>query len=101
MHAPVYSTITLFAELIISSIIYYTLYQGYRRNRFPVKLAGFTLLYEVLFNISYMVSQVPQHAKAARVEPSFVVGLAIVHGVLSLIMFIALVVFFYFRLEKL
>ena len=95
MHAPLYSTVTLFAEIIISTIIYYTLYQGYKYNRFPAKLAGFALAYEILFNISYMASQVPEHAKAARVESAFVITLAILHGVLSLIMFIALLIFFF------
>lgn len=96
MNAPLYSTITLVAELGISAIIYYSIYKGYRHNKFPSLLAGFALLYEAVFNISYMVSQAPHHAKALRVESPFVVGLAITHGVLSLLMFIALIVFFIF-----
>lgn len=94
MHGPLYSTITLFAEILISVIIYYTLYQGYKHSQFPVKLVALALFYELAFNISYMALQVPEHAKAAPVTTPFVLGLAIVHGVLSLIMFIALVVFF-------
>lgn len=96
MHAPLYSTITLIAEIFVSASIYYTLYQGYRHNKFPAKLAGFALLYEILFNISYMALQAPHHVKAARVEAPFVVILAIVHGVLSLLMFLALILFFVF-----
>jgi len=91
---PLYSTITLFAELIISTIIYYTLYQGYKHNRFPTKLAAFALLYELIFNITYMFSRVSPHIKATRVESPFVIGLAIVHGILSLIMFVTLIIFF-------
>ncbi|HYK08667.1 MAG TPA: hypothetical protein VEW42_04180 [Candidatus Eisenbacteria bacterium] len=94
MHAPLYSTITLLAELGISAIIYYTLYQGYTHNKFPTLLAGFALLYETIFNISYMVSRVPTHAKALHVDYPIIIALAIVHGVLSLIMFIALIIFF-------
>jgi len=94
MHAPLYSTITLFAEIIISTVIYYTLYQGYKHNKFPVKLASAALLYEILFNITYMVSQVPNHARTARIEPAFVIALAIIHGILSLLMFLSLIVFF-------
>lgn len=96
MHAPLYSTITLVAEIFISAIIYYTLYQGYAHSKFPVKLAGFALLYEMFFNISYMASQTPHHVKAARVESPFIISLAIIHGVLSLIMFLALIAFFVF-----
>lgn len=91
---PLYSSITLFAEIIISTIIYYTLYQGYKHNKFPTKLAGFALLYELLFNISYMFSRVSSQVKATHVESPFVIILAIVHGTLSLIMFITLIAFF-------
>ena len=93
MHAPLYSTITLFAELVISAIIYYTLYSGFKHNKFPVKLAGFAIFYETVFNITYMAMQAPHHVKAARMESPFIVGLAIVHGILSLLMFLALIVF--------
>ena len=96
MHAPLYSTITLFAELVISGIIYFTIYQGYKHNRFFSMLAGFALLYEICFNISYMVSRVPEHAKFDKVAPAVIIVFAIVHGVLSLLMFLALIVFFVF-----
>jgi hypothetical protein len=94
MHAPLYSTITLCAEIFISSIIYYSLYQGYKHNKFPVKLAGFALLYELIFNISYMFSRVSTQTKIAHFESPFVISLAIIHGILSLLMFITLIIFF-------
>jgi hypothetical protein len=94
MQAPLYSTITLIAELFVSAAIYYSLYQGYKHNRFPVKIAAAALIYEIVFNISYMAMQVPAHAKAARVESPYIIVLAIIHGILSLIMFITLVIFF-------
>lgn len=94
MHAPIYSTITLLAEIVISSIIYYTIYRGYKHNNFPAKLAAFALLYESIFNITYMFSRVPSQAKVAHIETPFLIGLAIVHGILSLLMFIALIIFF-------
>lgn len=96
MHAPLYSTITLFTELIISGCIYYVLYHGYKHTIFKTKIAAFALLYETLFNISYMVSQVPEHQKAARVESGFIIALAITHGILSLAMFLSLIIFFIF-----
>lgn len=94
MHAPLFSTITLFTEIIISAIVYYTLFLGYKRNTFPTKLAFFALIYEAIFNISYMARRVPDHAKVATIEPGYIIALAIVHGVLSLIMFLALILFF-------
>jgi hypothetical protein len=96
MHAPLFSTITLFTELIISAIIYYTLYSGFKQHKFPEKVAAFALLYETIFNITYMASRVPGHTRVAKIETPFVIGLAITHGILSLIMFIALIIFFIF-----
>lgn len=94
MHAPLFSTITLFTELLISAAVYYSLYSGYKHHKFPTVLAAIALLYETIFNITYMARRVPGHVKSAHVEAPWLVGLAIVHGILSLIMFIALVAFF-------
>lgn len=94
MHGPLLSTITLFTELIVSSAVYYTIFKGYKHNKFPTKIAFAALLYETVFNITYMFSRVPSHAKAAHATPLFLIILAVVHGVLSLIMFVALVLFF-------
>jgi len=94
MHAPLYSTITLFAELIVSAVIYYALFQGYKKNKFPTVPVALALFYEVAFNISYMVSQVHNRVQAAKVESLALILLAITHGILSLIMFLALIVFF-------
>lgn len=107
---PLYSTITLIAEIVISAAIYYSIYSGYTHNKFPWKLAGAALAYEIFFNISYMVLRFSAHTGTH--EPSAGLALAIIHGVLSLAMFIALIVFFvlawinyrkginYFRLHR-
>lgn len=94
MHGPLFSTITLFTELLVSAAVYFTIYKGYRHNKFPAKVAFSALLYETVFNITYMFSRVPSHAKAAGKTPVFLILLAIIHGTLSLVMFIALVIFF-------
>lgn len=96
MHAPLISTITLCAELLVSAIIYYSLYQGYKKDKFPTRLAFGALAYEIIFNISYMVSKVSDNAMATKVEAPATVFLAITHGILSLVMFIALIIFFVF-----
>lgn len=92
MQVPLYSTITLFAEIVISTIIFYTFYRSYKYNKFPTKLAAFALLYEIVFNISYMASRVPNHTE--KIEIPWHVALAIFHGTLSLLMFISLIIFF-------
>lgn len=98
MNIPLYSTITLFAEIVISTIIFYTFYQSYMHNKFPVRLAGFALLYEIIFNISYMASRVPSHTE--KIEIPWHIALAIFHGTLSLVMFLALIVFFILAWRK-
>lgn len=98
MQIPLYSTITLLAEIVISTIIFYTFYQSFRHNKFPTKLAAFALLYEIVFNITYMASRVPSHTE--KIEIPWHIALAIFHGTLSLIMFVALIVFFVFAWRK-
>lgn len=98
MHAPVYSTISLIAEIIISGIIFYTFYSGYKRNKFPTKLAFAALIYETLFNISYMATRTKAHA--GKFTQPFELALAAFHGILSLVMFIALIIFFFIAWRK-
>lgn len=100
MHAPLYSTITLFLELLISAAVYYTIYKGFKHNKFSTKIAFSALIYETLFNITYMVSRVPAQVKVHKAQPLFVILFAIIHGTLSLIMFIALIVFFVIAWRK-
>src|SRR5512146_1013585 len=92
MHAPLYSTVSLIAELFVSAAIVTVIVQAYRKNVFRKRLAALALAYEILFNISYMVYRVLTHPES-KAESKFDVGLAIFHGTLSLAMFIALIVF--------
>ncbi len=91
---PLYSTITLCAEFIVSGAIFYALWSGWVRNRFPQKIVIAALSYEVLFNISYMVFRTAQDREDAFLPPA-VVALAAFHGILSLIMFLTLLAFFF------
>ena len=99
MNAPLYSTITLFAEILISSAIYYTLYQGYKNNHFPAVLAWLAVSYEIIFNISYMTLRALNHSESS-IQPALNTALAIAHGLLSLIMFISLIIFFFIAWRK-
>ena len=92
MAAPFLSTFTLFTELLITFIVLYIFYSGYKYNKFPFKLALFALIYEVSFNISYMVYRSFAHQEET-LHSAFYIGLAVFHGVFSLIMFIALIIF--------
>ncbi len=92
MHAPLYSTITLFAELVISACVYYVIFQGYTKGVFKKWIAWGALSYEILFNMSYMAMRAGAHLNE-HVD-KLALGFAIVHGTLSLVMFISLVMFF-------
>lgn len=92
MVAPFQSTFTLFAELVITGIVLYIFYAAYTRKRFPRGLVVFALAYEIVFNISYMVSRMITHAASSHDTP-FEIGLAAFHGTLSLVMFISLIAF--------
>ena len=87
------STFTLFAEIIISICILYSFYSGYKNNKFPFNLVATALIYEILFNISYMVYRMVSNEKSEHLLSNFALGLAIFHGIFSFIMFIALLVF--------
>lgn len=89
---PLYSTITLFTELLITAAILYIFYSGYKKNKFPYKIAFLALAYETLFNVSYMVIRILTH-KEVRSKPDPDVWLAAFHGISSLIMFIALIIY--------
>lgn len=92
MSAPIYSTVTLVAEIFVSSAIFYSFYQGYKNNKFPEKLAIGALTYEILFNISYMAVRLPEHESG--ISDKFRKIFGAIHGSLSLLMFISLIIFF-------
>jgi hypothetical protein len=98
MHAPLYSTVALLAELIVSSAIFYTIYQGYKRNTLPERVAIGALVYEILFDISYMIFRLP--ARESGANKSLLTGLGIFHGTLSLVMFLSLIAFFVLAIKN-
>ncbi len=98
MHAPLYSTFALLAELLVSLAIFYTFFQGYRRNKLPEKVAIGALVYEILFDISYMVYRLP--ARESGANKSLLTGLGIFHGTLSLLMLLSLIAFFMLAIKN-
>lgn len=96
MNIPLWSIVTLLTELAVSTFVYFILYDAYVTGRFRRHLALAVLAYEVIFNISYMLSRllVGTHEGATQVYTPYETGLAIFHGTFSLIMFLALIAFF-------
>ena len=93
---PWFSTFTLVTETFVTASVIYIFIKAYKENKFNFKLTAITLGYEILFNISYMVYRAASHEEsAASPESGLGLFIAIFHGIFSLIMFIALIVFMY------
>lgn len=94
---PLYSTFTLGTETLITICIFYVFYRAYFYNTFPHILAGIVLGYEILFNISYMVSRVVTHVDStAPPHSGFHIAVAIFHGSFALLMFVLLLMYMFF-----
>jgi len=94
MHIPWFSSFTLITEIFVSFGVLYVFYSGYRRGRFPYLIAAITMGYEILFNISYMTYRAATHREAGSPDNAFYIVVAAFHGIFSLLMFLALLLFF-------
>lgn len=97
MDAPLSSTLILLAEVVVSVFVYGLIWYGYARGIFFRWVAYGVLFYEIIFNISYMLSRLlGQVGPSLGVTPPLATALAIFHGTFSIIMFLALIAFFVF-----
>ena len=90
--APLFSTFTLFTEIVVTVLILYVFYSGYKNGKYPYRIALAALVYETAFNVSYMAYRAVTHVDV-KPGSAFHVALAAFHGVFSLLMFVALIVF--------
>ncbi len=93
MHIPLLSAITLAAELFVTAAVYAIIWRSYHTGAFSRWFAFAVLGYEALFDITYMVSREVGGQDAGALDP-YTTAVAIFHGIFSLVMFVALVVFF-------
>lgn len=93
MDIPLVSTLTLLAEFVVAACIFSVIYSGYRVNIFMKRLAMWTIAYEIVFNVGYMVYRSIAHPKSYTLSP-LLKTVAALHGALSLAMLVAVVVFF-------
>ena len=96
MHIPLWSSITLGTELLVTAFVYFIIYGAYQSGVFRKRIAFGVLAYELLFNITYMASRFfsSEAPVSRRIVTPYETGLAIFHGTFSLLMFVALVAFF-------
>lgn len=99
---PLFSTFTLLTEILVTIAVLTIFHQGYKHNKFLKKLTIVTLLYETIFNISYMSYRALTHeAKVgSHIHTPFHIAAAAFHGIFSIIMFIALVIFLLVAMKK-
>jgi hypothetical protein len=93
MHIPILSAVTLIAELFVTASVYFIIWKAYRAGVFLRWFAFGILAYETLFNITYMFSRELKGESAGPLNPYETI-LGAFHGIFSLIMFVALVIFF-------
>lgn len=93
MHVPIASTITLLMELFIAMIIFYIVYNGYFKNVFSKKMTFFAIAYETVFNVGYMVYRTFAAPSISNLNASWKI-VAMLHGILSLIILVAVIAFF-------
>jgi len=93
MHIPFWSALTLIAELLVTTSIYFIIWKAYRTGAFLRWFAFCILGYELLFNITYMVSREVGGQDDGSLNP-YQTLLGAFHGIFSLVMFVTLFVFF-------
>lgn len=93
MHeVPLLSAVSAVTELFVTAAVFYVLWAAIVRDEFKTRLLAAALGYEVLVNIAYMAYRLLTHTEPGH-HPGWMVGLLALHGILSLLMFLALVAF--------
>ncbi len=93
MQPPIQSILTLLSELAVTVAVMIIIWRAFTRGQFMRWLALAVIAYEILFNVSYMLSREGVESRSVVYNP-YTTGLAIFHGTFSLFMFAALIVFF-------
>lgn len=103
MVPPFFSILSLVTELCVTASVLYIIYRAYYDGVFLRAFALAVLGYELLFNISYMSARLFGHVlsgeHAHTAHKPYEIAVAAFHGSFSLVMFIALVIFFGFALR--
>lgn len=92
MAPPPFSTLSAISELLVTGAVFYAFWPAYRGRMFRGGLLAVALVYETLFNITYMTRQLVSFGRSPDIEPG-IVWLAILHGIFSLVMFVGLLFF--------
>lgn len=91
---PAFSSLSAATELLVSAAVYWFFFRALRFGDHRWGLILVAIAYETLFNITYMVSRLVVHQEGRTHEhPAWVTGFVVVHGLLSLVMFLGLIAY--------
>jgi putative flippase GtrA len=89
---PLYSTFSAVTELFVTAAVFWFFYRALGHGDYRFGLITAAIVYETLFNISYMVRRLFTHQEGVtHTHEPWVTWFVAVHGTLSLAMFIGLV----------
>lgn len=91
---PAFSTFSAITELVVTVAVFWFFRQAMTRASYRWGVITVALVYETLFNITYMVSRlVTTDQGGAQEYPAWVIWFLGIHGTLSLVMFIGLIAY--------
>ena len=89
---PLFSTISAVTELLVTAAVYWFFWRGMKFADYRWGIITVAIVYETLFNVTYMVSRVFTHEEGVtHVHDPWVTWFVAAHGTLSLVMFIGLI----------
>jgi hypothetical protein len=92
MNVFLFSTFTLFTELLVTAAVLYIFFDRYKKDKFHPSYCFSLLSTKRYLNINYMAHRTSS-VETAKMAP-WHIALAAFHGIFSLLMFITLVIFF-------
>ena len=89
---PLFSTFSAATELVVTAAVFWFFFQAMRRASYRWGVITVAIVYETIFNITYMVSRLVTHEEGVTHEhAAWVTWFVGVHGALSLLMFVGLI----------
>jgi len=88
-----FSIFTAISEVFVTAIVLYTIVGNLRGKPFQWRLLGGCLLFELCINVMYMVIRATQADTTQALDPGMKILFA-VHGIMSLVMFVALLLLY-------
>ncbi|MBI2078785.1 MAG: hypothetical protein HYT80_10525 [Euryarchaeota archaeon] len=91
---PLFSTFSALTELAVTAAVFWFFYHALGRASYRWGVITVAIVYETLFNITYMVLRLVTHEEGVTHDhPIWVTWFVGVHGALSLLMFVGLIAF--------